>query len=336
MPRRRMIDPGFWEDPTMGTLSIPARLLFIGMISHADDEGRLEVEPRYLRRAVFGFDDVTVADVVELLDEIRRLCRSVQFYQVDGRSFAAFRNWHRYQYIQKAQASRLPPPPDFTPREPDPDDYHTDTIPVPDDHRNGNGTVSDNRIEKNRIEVNTTTTTTERASARDDGVPETNGVVVVVVDQGTKDERGTVARRFLEQHKIPEALIREILVACSDQDLTECLAGWNSIILAPPPGLHNPTGMMIKRLRLGDLTVPEQPARRAPAFDPETGIRMPEPSALTDEMRRARDTLEQEVAARNPIEGDFVSLKDFAARIAATSPQNSIDRAKMLQFKRAL
>lgn len=142
MARKRMIDPSFWEDPTIGSLSIPARLLFIGMMSHADDEGRLEVEPRYIRRAVFGFDeDVPTGVVVAFLDEIRTTCRGVRFYEVDGRALASFTNWKRYQYIQKPQASKLPPPPELTA-----------TVPVPDEYDSGNVPLQTNRIEKNRIE----------------------------------------------------------------------------------------------------------------------------------------------------------------------------------------
>jgi hypothetical protein len=142
MARKRMIDPSFWEDPTIGSLSVPARLLFIGMMSHADDEGRLEVEPRYIRRAVFGFDeDVTTTIVATYLDEIKTVCRSVRFYEVDGRALACFINWKRYQYIQKPQASKLPPPPGSTVTVPVTDQYDTATVPV-----------SPNRIEKNRNE----------------------------------------------------------------------------------------------------------------------------------------------------------------------------------------
>lgn len=142
MARKRMIDPSFWEDPTIGTLSVPARLLFIGMMSHADDEGRLEVEPRYIRRAVFGFDeDITTGLVACYLTEIRELCRSVRFYEVDGRALASFINWKRYQYIQKPQTSRLPAPPEYVATVPATDEYDTDTLPL-----------QPNRIERNRKE----------------------------------------------------------------------------------------------------------------------------------------------------------------------------------------
>lgn len=136
MARKRMIDPSFWDDLNVAKLSIPARLCFIGMVSNADDEGRIEADPRYIKRAVFGFDDeMSSGDVGDLLAEIQTCCPSVVFYQADGRALAAFTNWKRYQYIQKPQGSKLPAPPV-------PYEYDTDTIPV-----------SPNRIEENIKEL---------------------------------------------------------------------------------------------------------------------------------------------------------------------------------------
>jgi hypothetical protein len=142
MARKRMIDPAIWEDPTVGSLSIPARLLFIGLISHADDEGRLDVEPRYLRRAVFGFDDdVSCVDVSRYLDEIAQL-RGVVFYSVDERRLASLTNWRRYQYIQKAQTSRLPAPPSENVPLSVTDDDGSSNVPVPYDDDTDNKTLS--------------------------------------------------------------------------------------------------------------------------------------------------------------------------------------------------
>lgn len=142
MARKRMIDPSFWDDLNVAKLSIAARLCFIGMVSNADDEGRIEAEPRYIKRAVFGFDDeLSSTDVAGLLAEIQHACPSVVFYQVDGRALASFTNWKRYQYIQKPQPSRLPPVPL-------PDEYDNDTVPVSPSGRERN------RKEKNRKEAN--------------------------------------------------------------------------------------------------------------------------------------------------------------------------------------
>lgn len=142
MARKRMIDPSFWDDLNVAKLSIPARLCFIGMVSNADDEGRIEADPRYIKRAVFGFDDdLSSADIAGYLAEIETSCPGVVFYQVDGRALAAFTNWKRYQYIQKPQTSRLPAPPELSDTVPATDEYDTDTIPL-----------QPNRIEENRIE----------------------------------------------------------------------------------------------------------------------------------------------------------------------------------------
>lgn len=142
MARKRMIDPSFWDDLNVAKLSIAGRLCFIGMVSNADDEGRIEADPRYIKRAVFGFDDeLSSTDVAGLLAEIQRSCPSVVFYEVDGRALASFTNWKRYQYIQKPQTSRLPPVPVT-------DEYDTDTVPASPSRREEKGR------EKNRKEAN--------------------------------------------------------------------------------------------------------------------------------------------------------------------------------------
>lgn len=115
MARRRMIDPGIWSDPTIGELSIAARLLFIGMLSLADDEGRIDLNVRYLRKEIFGYDDLTIADVNDLLSEIRLKCKNVQIYTVDDREYAVFLTWQEYQKIDRAYRSRLPDPPGYVP-----------------------------------------------------------------------------------------------------------------------------------------------------------------------------------------------------------------------------
>lgn len=108
MPRRRMIDPSIWSDSLVGSLSDPARILFIALISNADDEGRLEADALSLRRTAFGFRDVTVADVEGWLAEIASTLRSVAVYQRDGRRYVELQNWLSYQTINRPTPSRIP------------------------------------------------------------------------------------------------------------------------------------------------------------------------------------------------------------------------------------
>ena len=57
---RRMLDSGLWSNEHFAQLPPMARLLLIGMINHADDQGRIKAHPAYLRSIVFPYDDIDV------------------------------------------------------------------------------------------------------------------------------------------------------------------------------------------------------------------------------------------------------------------------------------
>src|SRR5687768_10852556 len=110
MPKVRSIDPRFWDDPEIATLTRDERLLLIGMITAcADDEGRLMGDAGYLRKIVFGYDDdVTRVDVEAWRDGIVRKCRNVKLYEVGGQLYISFIHWQAYQPMRYAIKSRLP------------------------------------------------------------------------------------------------------------------------------------------------------------------------------------------------------------------------------------
>lgn len=60
MPRQRMIRPEIWTDEGFLSLTVPARLMFIGMISGAYDEGHGLATARCLKAYVFPGDDITL------------------------------------------------------------------------------------------------------------------------------------------------------------------------------------------------------------------------------------------------------------------------------------
>jgi hypothetical protein len=51
--RRRMIDPAFWSDSKIIELSIPARLLYIGLWNYADDDGFFLDDLPAIKRILF-------------------------------------------------------------------------------------------------------------------------------------------------------------------------------------------------------------------------------------------------------------------------------------------
>ncbi len=113
MPRRRMIDPDFWNDSRVKRLSPTERLLFIGMISYADDEGRLLADPAFLRSKVFPYDDFSLEDIISMRDHILETNPNVQLYQNAGEDYLFFRKWPRYQKPSHPQPSKLPQPPEI-------------------------------------------------------------------------------------------------------------------------------------------------------------------------------------------------------------------------------
>jgi len=103
-----MLDPVIWSDEGFLELSIPARLLFIGLISHADDEGRGTASARSLRARIFPGD--TLSD-----DEIRTLCEEVAahmrctFYACANTEYYQLAKWYEYQRMRMTAESTIPP-----------------------------------------------------------------------------------------------------------------------------------------------------------------------------------------------------------------------------------
>jgi len=106
-----MIKPGIWTNFELGTLPIPARLLFIGLISLADDEGRGRAEARLLRASFFAFDDITVDEVVQCMDMLDRAHFIYRWVDARGREYYVLPTWKRHQRIDRPRPSEIELPP---------------------------------------------------------------------------------------------------------------------------------------------------------------------------------------------------------------------------------
>jgi hypothetical protein len=105
--RRREIDPAFFSSDEVIAVSMPARLLFIGLWTLADREGRLRDEPSRIKRHLFPDDQV---DADGLLTELDR--ELVIRYCVDDVPCIAIPNFTKYQHVHPREASsKLPAPP---------------------------------------------------------------------------------------------------------------------------------------------------------------------------------------------------------------------------------
>jgi hypothetical protein len=111
MSKRRMLDTAIWSNDKFMDLPPLGRLLQIGLIDFADDQGRCKGSPIYLRSLVFLGD----ADRVNN-EEIRKWLKAmadngtILIYQVDGRDYIQLLNWWKYQVMHYAMPSDYPAP----------------------------------------------------------------------------------------------------------------------------------------------------------------------------------------------------------------------------------
>jgi len=114
MPRRRMITPDLWTDSKLAKASRDERLLFIGLFSNADDEGRIMANPAYLKSIIFPYDsDITPDRIKEMRDHLAQVNPNILLYQNSGEEFIQLKQWPCHQKPRYPKPSRLPPPPAF-------------------------------------------------------------------------------------------------------------------------------------------------------------------------------------------------------------------------------
>lgn len=109
MSSKRMIDPALWQSETMSQLTCEQRLLFIGLFSNADDQGRLRGHPSLIRSLIFPYDDISIKKITADLEAIEAI-GSIHQYQVDGKCYIQVVGWWDYQSLQWGQPSKLPAP----------------------------------------------------------------------------------------------------------------------------------------------------------------------------------------------------------------------------------
>ena len=112
MANRRMLNCGISLNEKFGSLSIHARLLFIGMITTADDEGRLKGSSLYLKAKVFPYDNFTTVQVTDWKNEISQ-SNLATHYTVNDIEYFYLNGWYEHQSIRadRRTPTTIPEPP---------------------------------------------------------------------------------------------------------------------------------------------------------------------------------------------------------------------------------
>lgn len=106
--RSRNIKPGFFKNEVLAEMPAISRLLFIGLWTLADREGRLEDRPIRIKGELFPYESFDVGSILGDLQAAGFLIR----YEVAGEAFIQIQNFVKHQDPHyKEKASAIPPPP---------------------------------------------------------------------------------------------------------------------------------------------------------------------------------------------------------------------------------
>lgn len=109
MARIRTVKPEFFTSLDVARLSMEARLLFIGLWTHADDAGRNLNEPRLIKAALFPLDDhLTTERVVALMAELSEVGVIDLYTDAEGRRLYQVKGWKDHQRIDRPKESKYP------------------------------------------------------------------------------------------------------------------------------------------------------------------------------------------------------------------------------------
>lgn len=103
MARSRNIKPGFFSNEHLAELDFATRLLFIGMWTEADREGRLEDRPRRLKMALFPADNVDIEFMLNGLESYGFIRR----YMAEGVRAIQIVSWAKHQnpHVKEAKST---------------------------------------------------------------------------------------------------------------------------------------------------------------------------------------------------------------------------------------
>lgn len=107
MARTRFIKPGFFDNEVLASLSPHCRLLFIGLWTIADRDGKLDDRPPRIKAKLFPYEEVNVEEMLQVLDQHGFILR----YEVQEVRYILIPMFKKHQSPHpKEQRSTIPEP----------------------------------------------------------------------------------------------------------------------------------------------------------------------------------------------------------------------------------
>lgn len=150
MARARNIKPSFFTNDELVELPMATRMLFIGLWTLADREGRLEDRPKRVKMNVFPADDVDVDESLSQLHEAGFIVR----YQKDGGKYIQILKFTKHQNPHKNERPSTIPAPD---------EHGASTVQAPEQH---GGNHADSHDSHDSLNPDTPPVSPRRGEAR--------------------------------------------------------------------------------------------------------------------------------------------------------------------------
>lgn len=112
--QRRMVYTNLWQNESFAKMTKLARLVYIGLITLADDDGRLKGNTTLLKSQIFPYEPrISVDDIKKAVKEAVN-AKLIIFYKEGNNYYIAHPNWTKYQLLRadRKRDSAIPPPND--------------------------------------------------------------------------------------------------------------------------------------------------------------------------------------------------------------------------------
>lgn len=100
------MDPDFWTDEEVATLSPHARLLFMGLWGICDDNhATLPDRPEWIKVQIFPYEEVNVRALLAEIEKIGKIER----FLFSGKHYWHITNFMKHQVINRPSRAKYPP-----------------------------------------------------------------------------------------------------------------------------------------------------------------------------------------------------------------------------------
>lgn len=106
MARIRTIKPEFWTNEDLALLSSDTRLMAIGLLNMADDEGYFKAHPMLVKSFIFPFSDNSL-NIHGMLNDLLNIGYIDLMEGSDGKKYGCVRNFTKHQRVNRPQASKI-------------------------------------------------------------------------------------------------------------------------------------------------------------------------------------------------------------------------------------